>query len=179
MITEAKQIVKLWENKVGTQPNMNDENHIMHLSILLVEQGWDINQRSELFSMLNEDESWWTKMSPDQQADYIKKHPKSQKAQDAKEKEKEDKPKREVGTMSDKDDELSDGDIKQKGLEIGYKETGDFKPAPGNAGSMLAEIMTGEVGSFLENNPDCVMLSIHYTFSCSIENLHDVFFCTV
>ena len=87
MITEAKQIVKLWENKVGTQPNMNDENHIMHLSILLVEQGWDINQRSELFSMLNEDESWWTKMSPDQQADYIKKHPKSQKAQDAKEKE--------------------------------------------------------------------------------------------
>ena len=35
MITEAKQIVKLWENKVGTQPNMNDENHIMHLSILL------------------------------------------------------------------------------------------------------------------------------------------------
>ena len=94
MITEATQIVKLWENKVGTQPNMNDENHIMHLSILLVEQGWDINQRSELFSMLNEDESWWNKMSADQQADYIKKHPKSQKAMDAKkEKEKEDKPK--------------------------------------------------------------------------------------
>ena len=30
--------------------------------------------------MLNEDESWWNKMSADQQADYIKKHPKSQKA---------------------------------------------------------------------------------------------------
>ena len=44
--------------------------------------------------MLNEDESWWNKMSTDQQLDYIKKHPKSQKAMDRKkEKEKEDKPK--------------------------------------------------------------------------------------
>ena len=40
---------------------------------------------------LNEDDSWWTSMSPDQQADYIKRHPQSQKAQDAK-KEKEDEP---------------------------------------------------------------------------------------
>ena len=38
---------------------------------------------------LNEDDSWWTSMSADQQADYIKRHPQSQKAQDAK-KEKED-----------------------------------------------------------------------------------------
>jgi len=40
---------------------------------------------------LNEDDSWWTSMSADQQADYIKRHPQSQKAQDAK-KEKEDEP---------------------------------------------------------------------------------------
>jgi hypothetical protein len=60
----------------------------------------------------------------------------------------------ENGTLSDSNDELSDGAIKQKGLEIGYKETDDFKPAPGNAGSMLAEIMTGEVASILENNPN-------------------------
>ena len=39
--------------------------------------------------------------------------------------------------MSDKDDELSDGNIKQKGLEIGYKETDDFKPF--NLGSMLTK----------------------------------------
>ena len=38
---------------------------------------------------LLEDEEWWNKMSADQQADYIKQHPQSQKAQDAK-KEKED-----------------------------------------------------------------------------------------
>ena len=40
---------------------------------------------------LNEDDSWWTSMSPEQQQDYIKRHPQSQKAQDAK-KEKEDEP---------------------------------------------------------------------------------------
>ena len=140
MITEAKQIVKLWENKVGTQPNMNDENHIMHLSILLVEQGWDINQRSELFSMLNEDESWWNKMSSDQQADYIKKHPKSQKAMDAKkEKEKEDKPKTK-----------GDHESKQKHISSGFVKGA----APGNAGSMYNEIMSGEVSDLLQDNPD-------------------------
>ena len=40
---------------------------------------------------LNEDDSWWTSMSAQQQQDYIKRHPQSQKAQDAK-KEKEDEP---------------------------------------------------------------------------------------
>ena len=41
---------------------------------------------------LNEDDSWWTSMSADQQADYIKRHPQSQKAQDAKKKEKGEEP---------------------------------------------------------------------------------------
>ena len=35
---------------------------------------------------LTEDDKWWTKLSPEQQAQYIKDHPKSKKAQDAKEK---------------------------------------------------------------------------------------------
>ena len=64
------------------------------------------------------------------------------------------KGKREVGKLSDKNDNLSDGEVKQKALDIGFKETADFKPAPGNAGSMLGEIMSGEVGSFLEDNPN-------------------------
>ena len=45
--------------------------------------------REEIFNLIEQDDSWWTKMSADQQADYIKRHPQSQKAQDAK-KEKED-----------------------------------------------------------------------------------------
>ena len=48
--------------------------------------------REEIQSLM-EDDSWWQQMSADQQADYIKQHPQSQKAQDAKkEKEKEDNP---------------------------------------------------------------------------------------
>ena len=140
--------------KDGT-PDFKNEQHIIKLWDVLKEHKWPVEARVELIKSLTITEDWWSDMTSSQQNQYIKDHPKSQKAIDAKkEKEKEDKPKREVGTMSDKDDELSDGDIKQKGLEIGYKETDDFKPAPGNAGSMLAEIMTGEVGSFLEDNPD-------------------------
>ena len=40
--------------------------------------------REEIFNLIEQDDSWWTKMSPDQQKDYIKRHPQSQKAQDAK-----------------------------------------------------------------------------------------------
>lgn len=58
----------------------------------------------------------------------------------------------EAGKLGDAQDKLSDGGIKQRGLEIGYTEKDGFKPAPGNAGSMLAEIMTGEVSAHLENN---------------------------
>jgi len=65
-----------------------------------------------------------------------------------------EKQKPQKGKLSDSDDEYSDGDIKQQGLEIGYKEKDGFKPAPGNAGSMLGEIMSGEVFSHLEENPN-------------------------
>lgn len=64
------------------------------------------------------------------------------------------------GTLSDSDDKDSDGAIKQKAMEVGFKTIKDkagniiFKPAPGNASSMMNEIMSGEVGSILENNPD-------------------------
>ena len=58
------------------------------------------------------------------------------------------------GEISDVDDEYSDGSIKQKGLNIGYNEKGGFKPAPGNASSMLNEIMSGEVFHYLEIDPN-------------------------
>jgi len=48
-----------------------------------------------------------------------------------------------------------DSEIKQAGLQYGYKEIPNvFKPAPGNAGSMLNEIMSGEVANILEQNPN-------------------------
>jgi len=68
-------------------PNLTNEQHLMKLYDILKEHQWPVEARVELIKNLTESEEWWTKMSPEQQADYIKKHPKSQKAQDAKEKE--------------------------------------------------------------------------------------------
>lgn len=65
-----------------------------------------------------------------------------------------EKQKPQIGKVSDIDDEYSDGSIKQMALEYGTKNKKKFKPAPGNAGSMLGEIMSGEVFSHLEENPN-------------------------
>tara|TARA_R110001592_G_scaffold30460_2_gene109049 strand:- start:1935 stop:4082 length:2148 start_codon:yes stop_codon:yes gene_type:complete len=59
-----------------------------------------------------------------------------------------------VGKVSDVDDEFSDGKIKQLALEYGTKNKEKFTPAPGNAGSMLGEIMSGEGFSHLDENPN-------------------------
>ena len=40
---------------------------------------------------LREDEEWWNKMSADQQKDYIRQHPQSQKAMDAKKEKEKDR----------------------------------------------------------------------------------------
>ena len=75
---------------------------------------------------LTEDDSWWTSMSADQQADYIKRHPQSQKAMDAK-KEKED-----------------DGEYK------GTKVDGDGKDSTLNVDSAKAQ----EIEDWYDNNKD-------------------------
>ena len=59
-----------------------------------------------------------------------------------------------VGKVSDVDDEFSDGKIKQLALEYGTKNKEKFTPAPGNAGSMLGEIMSGEGFAHLDENPN-------------------------
>jgi hypothetical protein len=60
----------------------------------------------------------------------------------------------EKGKVSDVDDEYSDGKIKQLALEYGTKNKEKFKPAPGNAGSMMGEILSGEGFFHLDENPD-------------------------
>ena len=69
-------------------PDLTNEQHLIKLYDVLKEHQWPVEARVELIRNLTESEEWWTKMSPEQQAQYIKDHPKSQKAQDAKEKEK-------------------------------------------------------------------------------------------
>ena len=58
------------------------------------------------------------------------------------------------GKLSDMNDTNSDGKVKQLALDNGTKNVKVFKPAPGNAGSMYNEIMSGEVYSYLKDNPD-------------------------
>ena len=51
--------------------------------------------------------------------------------------------------------QTGDYEIKNLGLEYGYSTVeGVFKPAPGNAGSMLNEIISGEVTNILQENPN-------------------------
>ena len=51
--------------------------------------------------------------------------------------------------------QTGDYEIKNLGLKYGYsKIEGVFKPAPGNAGSMLNEIISGEVANILQENPN-------------------------
>jgi len=57
------------------------------------------------------------------------------------------------------DDEFTDNNVKRQALEYGFSgkdKDGNkvFKAAPGSEGSMLNEIISGEVVSIIENNPD-------------------------
>jgi hypothetical protein len=60
----------------------------------------------------------------------------------------------EDSSVSDVDDELSDGEIKQMALNFGTKNKEKFKPAPGNVSSMTAEILSGEAKFHLDQNPN-------------------------
>jgi len=85
MITDLNKIADEWSYRVGTiKPK--DFKHLYHLNQILYEYGWSYEVIEGLTEKLTEDDEWWTKLSPEQQAQYIKDHPKSQKAQDAKEK---------------------------------------------------------------------------------------------
>ena len=96
----------------GGAPDFSNPNDKMLLRMELLKKGWNENAVNELLYNLTEkkdekDDSWWTKMTPQQQKDYIKKHPKSQKAMDAK-KEKDKKDKKQKSSKPTK--ELNDVD---------------------------------------------------------------------
>ena len=57
-------------------PDLTNEQHLMKLYDVLKEHQWPVEARVELIRNLTESEEWWTKMSPEQQAQYIKDHPK-------------------------------------------------------------------------------------------------------
>ena len=118
--TKISEIIRELSYRVNDGiPNLNNEQHLIKLFDVLKEFKWPVDARVELIKTLTEDDEWWTKMSPEQQADYIKKHPKSQKAQDAKEKE--DGEESEV-SMSNTIDRGGDSKVKNQAFKYGYKE---------------------------------------------------------
>ena len=126
----------------GGAPDFSNPNDKMLLRMELLKKGWNENAVNELLYNLTEkkdekDDSWWTKMSPNQQQDYIKRHPKSQKAIDAKkEKEKKDKKQKsskQTKELNDVDKDFYDRDVEpseedyQKRVEAGQVTNAGLK----------------------------------------------------
>ena len=104
----------------GGAPDFSNPNDKMLLRMELLKKGWNENAVNELLYNLTEkkdekDDSWWTKMTPQQQKDYIKKHPKSQKAMDAKKKkdkkDKKQKSSKPTKELNDVDKDFYDRDV--------------------------------------------------------------------
>ena len=90
-------ILTEWAYRVHDgMPNPKNAQHIQELRESMEELNLPNKVIYEVIkNMINEDEEWWSKLSPEEQEAYIKKHPKSQKAQDAKKKQdKKEKPKK-------------------------------------------------------------------------------------
>ena len=58
-------------------------------------------------------------------------------------------------SMTNTIDRRGDSEVKNLAFKYGFKEVkGKFKPAPGNAGSLLNEVVSGETAQMLEENSD-------------------------
>ena len=143
MNTLIDKILTEWAYRVHDgMPNPKNPLHIVQLRESM--EYLQIPERviDGFVNNMTEGEEWWSKLSPEEQEAYIKKHPKSQKAQDAK-KEKEKKEPKKVQSKGDHES-------KQNHIKKGFVKGA----APGNAGSMYNEIMSGEVSDLLQDNSD-------------------------
>tara|TARA_Y100000746_G_scaffold231802_1_gene246609 strand:- start:495 stop:2549 length:2055 start_codon:yes stop_codon:yes gene_type:complete len=138
----------------GGEPDFTNSTHLNYLreSILKYDEEFRNNTYAlnEFIGNLRNGkeiitEDWWSDMTPAQQAQYIKDHPKSQKALDAKDKETEKDSATSKITREDID--IIDGEEKQGGLNETVK-------APGNLSSVINEVGTGIGMSHLSDNPN-------------------------
>lgn len=131
--------------KDGT-PDFKNEQHIIKLWDVLKEHKWPIDARVQLIQTLQEKDIVKNKKSGNTYV--VKTHnPETQSIvkKDASEKEIEK-------VKQDKEEPKTKGDheSKQKHISSGFVKGA----APGNAGSMYNEIMSGEVSDLLQDNPD-------------------------
>ena len=107
-------------------PDMTNPRHLALLRESLIKFGWKENATNEFIGNLREtkdksDDGWWTKMTPAQQAKYIKDHPGSEKAQEAGAGKGEPK-KKETATQKKSREAQEQHDKDQKKVEEVHKE---------------------------------------------------------
>ena len=148
MIPDIRYILTEWSYRVGAIDYKN-EKHLYHLNEILREEGWPYEVINELIEILNEVDIVKNKKSgntyvvkthnPDTQS-LIKKDASEDDIEKVK---KSEEPK-------EKSKPKGDHESKQKHISSGFVKGA----APGNAGSMYNEIMSGEVSDLLQDNPD-------------------------
>jgi len=183
MIPNWNKILKEWSYRVGViKPN--NSRHLYHLNKILEERGWPYQVIEEVIENLSEQEDdkyvsigygrYKEKgKEKDSDADVFVKTDagKYVKSSDQKSDDKPEKPKgKQLGKGDFDRDSSKSTPSKSFQRDIGKKDLeqrGDFKSkqkhissgfvkgaAPGNAGSMYNEIMSGEVSDLLQDNPD-------------------------
>ena len=157
-------------------PDLTNEQHLMKLFDVLKEHEWPVEARVELLKNLTEvdivkkkqkDGSYGgaytvQKHNPERGQKLITKNASQDQIKQVQKKKKDDGDddstqgsEESQVSMSNTIDRGGDSEIKNLALKYGFKEVeGVFKPAPGNAGSLLNEIVSGEVAQMLEENPN-------------------------
>jgi len=142
----------------GGAPDMTNPRHLALLRESLIKFGWKVNATNEFIGNLRNGkeivtEDWWTDLSPEGQAKYLKDNPGSKKAKEAKKKEKGETEDDGEGdakpdpSMSQANIDLIDGDAKKGGKDGTVK-------APGNPSSVINEIGVGDGMGHLSQNPN-------------------------
>jgi hypothetical protein len=157
-------------------PDLTNEQHLMKLFDVLKEHEWPVEARVELLKNLTEvdivkkkqkDGSYGgaytvQKHNPERGQKLITKNASQDQIKQVQKKKKDDGDddstqgsEESQVSMSNTIDRGGDSEIKNLALKYGFKEVeGVFKPAPGNAGSLLNEIISGEVAQMVEENPN-------------------------
>jgi len=157
-------------------PDLTNEQHLMKLFDVLKEHEWPVEARVELLKNLTEvdivkkkqkDGSYGgaytvQKHNPERGQKLITKNASQDQIKQVQKKKKDDGDddstqgsEESQVSMSNTIDRGGDSEIKNLALKYGFKEVeGVFKPAPGNAGSLLNEVVSGEVAQMLEENPN-------------------------
>ena len=130
MNTLINKILTEWAYRVDNgMPNPKNPLHIVKLKESMEWLQIPETVIDGFVNNLTEGEEWWSKLSPEEQSAYIKAHPKSQKAKDAKKKKSDDEPR--AATPADKDIEVTKNPFhpESPAHDTWEKEHGDKGPS--------------------------------------------------